>query len=126
MSGRVVHFEIPFDDQERASAFYEQAFGWQLASMPGGGYTLVTTGPSGDAGPTEPGFIDGGMLQRQSPITSPVLVVDVDDIDAALTKIEELGGSTVRGREPVSEMGFAAYATDSEGNLIGLWETAPG
>jgi predicted enzyme related to lactoylglutathione lyase len=126
MSGRIVHFEIPFDDQDRASAFYEKAFGWQLASMPGMGYTLVTTGPSGDTGPTEPGFINGGMLQRQHPITSPVITVDVDDIDAALTTIDELGGSTVRGKEPVGEMGFAAYATDSEGNLLGLWETANG
>jgi uncharacterized protein len=126
MSGRIVHFEIPFDDQDRASAFYEKAFGWQLATMPGMGYTLVTTGPSGDTGPTEPGYINGGMLQRQDPITSPVLTVDVDDIEAALTTIGELGGSTVRGREPVGEMGFAAYVTDSEGNLIGLWENAPG
>jgi predicted enzyme related to lactoylglutathione lyase len=127
MSGRIVHFEIPFDDQDRASVFYEKAFGWQLASMPGMGYTLVTTGPSSnETGPTEPGFINGGMLQRQSPITSPVLTIDVDDIEAALATIGELGGSTVRGKEPVGDMGFAAYFTDSEGNLVGLWQTASG
>ena len=28
MSGRVVHFEIPFDDGDRARAFYQEAFGW--------------------------------------------------------------------------------------------------
>lgn len=125
MSGRLVHFEIPFDDEDRAKAFYERAFDWQLASMPGMGYTLVTTGPSSqETGPTEPGYINGGMLQRQSPITSPVLVIDVEDIDSTLTAIGELGGSTVRGKEPVGDMGFAAYFTDSEGNLAGLWETA--
>jgi len=127
MSGKVVHFEIPFDDQNRASAFYEKAFGWQLASMPGKGYTLVTTGPSDEVtGPTEPGYIGGGMLQRQSPITSPLIVIDVDDIEATLATIGELGGSIVRGKEPVGEIGFAAYFTDSEGNLAGLWETASG
>lgn len=124
MSGRIVHFEIPVDDQERADAFYEGAFGWQLASMPGMGYTLVTTGPSGDTGPTEPGYINSGMLERQEPITAPVLVVDVDDIDAALRTIGELGGSTLRDKEPVGDMGFAAYFTDPEGNVVGLWETA--
>lgn len=124
MSGRIVHFEIPVDDRERANAFYEKTFGWQLASMPGMGYTLVTTGPSGDAGPTEPGYINGGMLERQEPITAPVLVVDVDDIDAALKTIGELGGSTLRDKEPVGDMGFAAYFTDPEGNVVGLWETA--
>jgi predicted enzyme related to lactoylglutathione lyase len=127
MSGKIVHFEIPFDDQDRASAFYAKAFDWQLASMPGMGYTLVTTGPSDEAtGPTEPGYINGGMLQRQDPVTSPVLVIDVSDIDATLAQIGELGGSTVRGKEPVGDMGFAAYCTDSEGNLIGLWENAAG
>ena len=127
MSGRVVHFEIPFDDEDRASAFYEKAFDWQLSSMPGGGYTLVTTGPSDEVtGPTEPGYIGGGMLQRQSPITSPALVIDVDDIDATLGTIGELGGSTVRAKEPVGDMGFAAYFTGPEGNLVGLWETAQG
>ncbi len=127
MSGKIVHFEIPFDDQDRASAFYAKAFNWQLASMPGMGYTLVTTGPSNEAtGPTEPGYINGGMLQRQDPVTSPVLVIDVSDIDATLAQIGELGGSTVRGKEPVGDMGFAAYCTDSEGNLIGLWENAAG
>ena len=85
MTGRIVHFEIPFDDQDRASAFDQKAFSWQLASMPGMGYTLVTTGPSSqETGPSEPGFINGGMLQRQTPITSPVLVIDVPDIDATL------------------------------------------
>ena len=34
MSGRVVHFEIPYDDGERARRFYKEAFDWQLQEMP--------------------------------------------------------------------------------------------
>ncbi len=126
MSGRVVHFEIPYDDGDRARSFYKEIFGWQLVTMPEmGGYTLVTTGPSGDQGPTEPGFINGGMLSREQGATSgPVVVVDVPSIDAALEKIDTLGGSTVVGKTPVGDMGFAAYFTDPEGNVVGLWETA--
>ena len=30
MSGRIVHFEIPFDDGDRARSFYKDAFGWKL------------------------------------------------------------------------------------------------
>ena len=74
MSGRVVHFEIPYDDGDRARAFYEKAFGWQLMSPPGMEYTLVTSGPSGDSGPTEAGFINGGMMQRQGPFTGLAVV----------------------------------------------------
>jgi uncharacterized protein len=125
MSGRVVHFEIPFDEGDRARRFYAEAFGWQLQGMPGMGYTLVTTGPSGREGPTEPGFVNGGMMSREdSPSPAPILVVDVDSIDDTLARVGDLGGRTLRGREPVGDMGFAAYLADPEGNVIGLWETA--
>jgi predicted enzyme related to lactoylglutathione lyase len=125
MSGRVVHFEIPFDDGDRAQQFYRGAFGWQLQSMPGMGYVLASTGPTGDRGPTEPGFVNGGMFSRSvSPSPGPLVVVDVPSINEALRRIGELGGETVLGRQPVGTMGFSAYVRDTEGNVIGLWETA--
>ncbi len=124
MSGRVVHFEIPFDDGDRARKFYAETLGWEITEMPGMDYTIVTTGPSNDQGPTEPGYIGGGMMQRTAPFNGPNLVIDVPSIDEALEKIEAAGGVTVSPREPVGEMGFAAYFRDSEGNLLGLWETA--
>jgi uncharacterized protein len=124
MSGRVVHFEIPFDDGDRARAFYQNAFGWTIMAMPEMDYTIVSTGPSGEQGPTEPGYIGGGMMTRSDGFKGPVITVDVDDIDKALAKVEELGGKTVRPREEVGQMGFAAYFTDPEGNLMGLWQTA--
>jgi predicted enzyme related to lactoylglutathione lyase len=126
MSGKVVHFEIPYDDGDRARSFYQQIFDWQLVTMPEmGGYTLVMSGPSGDQGPTEPGFINGGMLAReQGATTGPVIVVDVDSIDASLEAIGRLGGTVVAPKTPVGDMGFAAYFTDPEGNVVGLWETA--
>ena len=125
MSGRVVHFEIPYDDGDRAQRFYKEAFGWQLQSMPAMGYTLVTSGPTGDRGPTEPGFINGGMFSRSdSPSTGPLVVVDVPSIDDALHRIGMLGGETVLGKQPVGDMGFSAYVHDTEGNLIGLWQNA--
>ncbi|HEU4811819.1 MAG TPA: VOC family protein [Nocardioides sp.] len=123
MSGRVVHFEIPFDDAERAHAFYREAFGWNLMDVPGMDYTMVTTGPTGDQGASEPGYINGGMLARQSPNTSPLVVVDVEDIDAALATIESLGGQTLSRKQPVGEMGWAAYFQDVEGNTLGLWQS---
>jgi predicted enzyme related to lactoylglutathione lyase len=124
MSDRVVHFEIPFDDGERATGFYGEAFGWNLNAMPEMQYVMVSTGPSEQGPPSEPGFINGGMLQRQGPIGAPVVTVNVDDIDASLEKIEKLGGKTVIGKQPVGDMGFSAYFEDTEGNLLGLWQNA--
>jgi len=125
MSGRVVHFEIPADNVERAQEFYRTAFGWNLSSMPDTDYTIVTTTPTDDQGaPKVPGAINGGMFKREAAISTPVITVDVEDIDKALETISTNGGSTVQGKQPVMDMGFAAYFKDSEGNLMGLWQTA--
>jgi predicted enzyme related to lactoylglutathione lyase len=125
MSGKIVHFEIPFDDGDRAREFYGNVFGWQIMHMPEMDYTMVMTGPSDpETGPTDPGFINGGMFQRAEGFSGPTVVIDVPDIDAALASVEAAGGKIGRGKEPVGEMGFAAYFTDTEGNLVGLWETA--
>jgi uncharacterized protein len=125
MSGRIVHFEIPFDDGDRARGFYQEAFGWKLQPYPEMDYTIVMSGPTTDEGmPSEPGYINGGMFQREEgPLSGPVLTVDVASIDAALEKIEKLGGSTVVAKQPVADMGFVAYFKDPEGNVVGLWET---
>lgn len=123
MSGRVVHFEIPFDDGDRARKFYSEAFGWTISEIPELDYTSVQTGPTDAEGlPSETGFIGGGMFRRESPVDRPAITIDVEDIDAALAKIEELGGMTVLGRQAVGEMGWAAYFKDAEGNLMGLWQ----
>ncbi len=127
MHGRVMHFEVPFDDGERARDFYRDVFGWNLMEMPELNYTIAASGPTSDQGmPEEPGFINGGMMRRdEGPADGPVLVVGVDSIDTALGHVEKLGGSTVLPRQAVSDMGFVAYFKDPEGNLLGMWENAP-
>jgi predicted enzyme related to lactoylglutathione lyase len=125
MSARVVHFEVPFDDADRARGFYRDVFDWQIQPLPEMSYNMVSTGPVSDEGmPTEPGFIGGGMTQRQAPVTKPVIVLAVDDIDATMVDVEKHGGGAVGEKLTVGDMGFAAYFTDSEGNLMGLWQTA--
>ena len=129
MSGKVVHFEVPYDDGDRARAFYGEVFGWQLMPMPEMKYTMVMTGPSDqETGPTEPGFINGGMFERSEtfPGKGPNLVIDVPSIDDAFRKVTEAGGSVAGEKTAVGDMGFAGYFTDTEGNLMGLWETAAG
>jgi predicted enzyme related to lactoylglutathione lyase len=127
MSGRVVHFEVPFEDQQRASDFYAEAFGWQLQPLPEMSYVMVTTGPTTPmgGGPQEPGFVNGGMLARSGEHTAPVVTIEVDDLAAALAEVERLGGSVVAGRTAVGDMGWSGYFRDTEGNVMGLWESAP-
>lgn len=93
----IVHFEIPADDQERAREFYRAAFDWKVDPIPGMDYTNVVTTPVDEATqqPLEPGAINGGMFQRADRLTTPILTVDVEDIDRSLERIVETGGSVV-------------------------------
>ena len=124
---KVVHFEIPADDISRAKAFYGSVFDWKLDTMAMGGteYTLATTTPFDEQTRqlTEVGGINGGMVQRSPGMPAPVITIDVDDIDVSLKEIEAAGGSVVAPRTAIPNMGAFAYFKDSEGNVMGLWET---
>ncbi|WP_244432547.1 VOC family protein [Desulfocurvibacter africanus] len=51
MAARVIHFEIPARDPERANAFYSGVFGWDVRKWEGPeDYWLLTTGPDEEPG----------------------------------------------------------------------------
>jgi predicted enzyme related to lactoylglutathione lyase len=124
---KVVHFEIPADDVARAREFYGGVFGWQLREMQEMDYTSVETTPVDQQTqlPLEPGAINGGLMKRTAQTPAPVVTVDVESIDISLKEIEAAGGSTVQERTEIPGMGAFAYFKDSEGNVVGLWETTP-
>jgi predicted enzyme related to lactoylglutathione lyase len=121
---KVVHFEIPVDDVDRAQAFYRTVFGWEVQPIEDIGYTIVRTTPIDEESqlPTEPGAINGGMMRRSSEAPGPSVTIQVASIDEALGRIETEGGSTVRPRTELPGMGAYAYFKDTEGNVGGLWE----
>jgi predicted enzyme related to lactoylglutathione lyase len=89
---KVVHFEIPADDIERAKSFYAPSLtgSSKLVPMGEGEYTTVKTTAVDEQTqmPTEPGAINGGMMQRDPGIsTAPVITISVDGIDDALKQI---------------------------------------
>lgn len=120
---RVVHFEIPADDLERAKKFYAENFGWKLHQLGPemSGYVLVQTGPTDDKGmPQESAFINGGLMKRDPSAASPVLVIAVGDADKAIEKIERSGGKRVGEILDIPNVGRYGRAMDTEGNVIGV------
>jgi len=125
--GGVVHFEIPADDQKRARKFYQEALGWRIEAVPGMDYSMViTTDMDDDGQPAAAGAINGGMMARDGRITTPIITVDVPDINATLKSVEQLGGSVVMPKNEIPGMGYTAYFKDPEGNVMGLWQDLPG
>jgi predicted enzyme related to lactoylglutathione lyase len=120
---KVVHFEIPVDNLDRAKKFYQSIFGWQLNDIPQMNYTMVTTVPvDGNRMPKEAGAINGGMMKRMTKGETPIVVINVVSIDEYLKKIEKSGGKTMLPKQQVGDMGFYARVSDTESNIIGLWQ----
>lgn len=121
---RVVHFEIPFDNKERAMKFYASAFDWKLTDMPQMNYVMAESAPVDETQmPKEPGAINGGLFQRPKEAPSPTIYVDVPSVDAAIERVEAAGGKVVTPNTPIPGMGAYARVTDSEGNVIGLFQS---
>ena len=124
---RVCHFEVPYTDKDRASKFYQDVFGWQIADAPGDmPYSFAITTPINDQMmPTEPGGINGGMYQRgdEGASKSPVIVIDVESCEQRIGDVEAAGGSNVMGPVEIPNMGIYAQVKDSEDNIIGLWQS---
>jgi predicted enzyme related to lactoylglutathione lyase len=120
---RVVHFEIPTDDLERAKKFYSENFGWKLTQLGPemGSYVLVHTGPTDEKGmPQDRAFINGGLMKRDPSGRAPVLVIAVDDADAAVDKVKRSGGKLVGEVLDIPGVGRYARVQDTEGNVIGV------
>ena len=125
---KVVHFEIPFDNKDRAMKFYADCFGWQLQDMPQMSYVMantVTTGP--DYRPTEPGAINGGFYEKKPdwPMQYPSVVIAVDDIKKSVKKVAKSGGKVLG--EPMEIPGVGQYVSfvDTEGNRVSMLQPIP-
>lgn len=114
MANRIIHFEIPMDDIERATTFYRQMFGWDIAKWDGPmPYWNVKTGEGEDG-------INGAMLPRGGSVTSVVNTIGVDDIDATIENIIRSGGSQASPKMTIPGVGDFAYCKDTEGNTFGI------
>jgi predicted enzyme related to lactoylglutathione lyase len=118
----VVHFEMPYDNRERMAKFYKNAFGWQTQMLGDdmGNYVLATTTESTEKGPLKPGAINGGFFPKKAdwPAQQPAIVIAVDDIKAAIKKVNDSGGAVLG--EPMDIPGVGQYVafTDTEGNRV--------
>jgi predicted enzyme related to lactoylglutathione lyase len=115
---RVVHFEIPADNPERAASFYKSVFDWDITKWDGPtDYWLVMTGEEGTPG------INGGLLKRQHPDQPPVNTIDVESVDDFLKKVTDNGGEIAVPKMPVPGVGWLAYCKDTEGNIFGIMQS---
>ena len=122
----VVHFELPYKDPERISAFYEPVFGWKLTHLGNdfGGYVLATTAET-DAKPNSPaGTINGGFfpVKPEWPAQYPSIVVGVRNIQSSMELINKNGGEVLGEPQKIPNFGLYVSFFDTEGNRNSIIE----
>ena len=110
MPAELGYFTLKVKDVAKAQRFYGALFGWECETGPHGAHIKNTKLPLG--------FALGG------PVDVSFAYFRVDDIDGALKRVAELGG-TVRERND-SPSGLNAVCTDDQDTVFSLWQPAPG
>jgi predicted enzyme related to lactoylglutathione lyase len=117
---RVIHFEIPAAEPERAAAFYGKVFGWKFDKWPGPmEYWMVATGKDGDPG------INGGMMRKPGGIASTTNTIGVESVDGAVEAVLKAGGKSIMPKTPIPTIGYFAYCEGTEGNVFGVMQADP-
>jgi predicted enzyme related to lactoylglutathione lyase len=105
MTGEMVHYELMVKDADAAQAFWGGVFGWQFGEpMPGFDYRMARIDDASGAA------IGGGGETK----SSPNVYLNVEDIDATVAKVRELGGKA-DDKSPVPGHGWFSACTDPQG-----------
>ncbi|GAB1509957.1 VOC family protein [Actinophytocola sp. KF-1] len=116
MSRPVVHFEIVGARPGELRRYYADLFGWTYDV--GDAATGEVSRP-GEYGFVHGGGINGGVCGGAGFMPKVLFYVGVPDVEAALRRAEDLGGTRVLG--PARRGAFAVgHFTDPEGNLVGV------
>ena len=123
----VVHFEMPYDDAGRVSTFYEQVFGWTMNPLgpESNNYVLAETTETEDGRPTKGGHINGGLFPRnpERPAQTPLVVIGVQDIRAAIASVEGAGGKVYGEPDLIPNFGLYVAFEDCEGNPVAMLQS---
>lgn len=113
--------EIRTSNIETTATFYESLFGWKTTEkVKADGFDVWIFDTGGE--PRVQNLRRGGIwLRPKGEPLGVVVYVVVDDIEATLMRVIELGGKAVSPKIPVGA-GYAAFFTDPSGNRLGLYE----
>lgn len=112
--GKICYLELPASDVERSTTFYSGLFGWTMRTRGDGAVAFD------DAG----GYVSGAFVTKRPAYTGEpglLVYVMVDSVEAAVTRVKELGGEIVQPLG-VDAPELTARFRDPGGNIIGLYE----
>lgn len=127
----VTWFSLPADDPAAAATFYAKAFGWKIEPLTkeedhAYDYNVLVNSPS-DATtftPSQQGRVNGCIVNRAIGVTTPVVLVEVPDLDEAAKAVVAAGGSVVSAKIPMRSLnGEFILVKDPEGNMLEVFRS---
>jgi predicted enzyme related to lactoylglutathione lyase len=119
MGQPVLHFEIVGKDGERLQRYFGELFGWEIDASNPMSYGIVDREKNLSA---EGVGIGGGVAGSPTDDYAGhvTVYVGVPDVEAALVKAQELGGTRMMGPDKVMEGVEIGLFADPEGHTIGV------
>lgn len=122
--GRPVWFDLGTHDLDGARRFYAELFGWEFVDQGPdfGGYQMIRKGQMFLAGAMS------SMVGPDGPTTEPQyptawnVYLDVADIDAALARAQQHGGTVLVPAMQVGGAGSMALVQAPDGAVVGMWQ----
>ncbi|MCK5842667.1 MAG: VOC family protein [Candidatus Sabulitectum sp.] len=107
-------FELMTTDVEGAKAFYKGLFGWEYDTVPisQGEYTMVKVDGVPVAG------IMAMVVESKDMPPSWDIYITVDDVDATVASVTELGGKMIRPAFDIPDVGRFCVLQDPQGAVI--------
>lgn len=126
----VTWFSLPADNLETAAEFYKRAFGWRVEPLtkepdPAFDYNVVVSSESDpNYTPSQPGRVNGCIVKRSTGISTPVVLIEVPDLDQAAKDIVAAGGTIVSGKIPMRSLNAEfILVKDPEGNMLEVFRS---
>lgn len=111
-------FEIPVIDLDRAKAFYEHVFDCSLELHQMDDVMMAWFPMYENAIGATGSLVKGEGLKPSS--SGIDIYFSTPDIELALSRVREKGGTVITEKTSIGEYGFFGMAEDTEGNRIGL------
>lgn len=122
MSAKFIWNELITSDQQVSSDFFSKLFGWERHEVdvgPQGTYTLFQENGNDVAGMMGPAT---DYSRSRPPFWSAY--IEVDDVDAYVARVEELGGTIIAPPEDIPNVGRVCMITGPEGAPVCLMAPA--
>ncbi len=119
--GKIIWHDLLTDTPGPTREFYAGLFQWEFEPLDGVNYTLIR-----HRGELIGGMVDQNLLPAKADISQWVVLLSVQDVQAATRRVRDAGGTVFTPPTSLGERGTIAVVADPQGAVLALLQTRDG